>query len=123
MMMNETNEIRLKRVYEEAASGDGARLLVERLWPRGVSKDKAAIDHWFKALAPSPDLRKWYGHEPERWPEFRSRYEAELAEADEEEMQRLIDTCRAGPVTFVFAARDEARNSAVVLRDFILKRG
>lgn len=121
--MNETNEIRLKRVYEEAASGDGARLLVERLWPRGVSKDKAAIDHWFKALAPSPDLRKWYGHEPERWPEFRSRYEAELAEADEEEMQRLIDTCRAGPVTFVFAARDEARNSAVVLRDFILKRG
>lgn len=112
----------MKRAYEEPSPDDGMRLLVERLWPRGVSKGEAGIDHWFKALAPSPELRKWYGHVPERWPEFRSRYEAELASADEDEMQRLLDTCRDGPVTFVFAARDKARNSAVVLRDHVMKK-
>jgi len=91
-------------------------------WAHRLEGTAARIDHWFKVLAPSPELRKWYGHVPERWPEFRSRYEAELASADEDEMQRLLDTCRAGPVSFVFAARDEARNSAVVLRDHVMKK-
>lgn len=120
--MPKAPEIRLKRAYEAVSPLDGKRLLVERLWPRGVTKDAAAIEHWFKDLAPSPDLRKWYGHEPERWPEFRSRYEAELDAADHGVLGELLELCRGSTVTFVFAARDTERNSAVVLRDFVLAR-
>ena len=114
-------KIQLKRVYEPAAAGDGTRILVERLWPRGLSKDKAALDHWLKDVAPSPELRRWYGHEPERWPAFQERYRAELAAAPEA-LARLEALCAEGPVTFVFAAKDQARNSAVVLRDLLAKR-
>ncbi|MGI9383730.1 MAG: DUF488 domain-containing protein [Methyloligellaceae bacterium] len=114
--------IRLKRAYEAPAPDDGVRLLVERLWPRGLRRDAAGIDHWFKDLAPSTELRRWYDHVPERWPEFRTRYVAELDGAEPETISELIDLCRAQPVTFVFAARDTARNSAVVLRDHILER-
>lgn len=113
--------IRLKRAYEPASDDDGPRLLVERLWPRGVRRDQAQIDRWFKSIAPSPDLRRWYNHVPDRWPEFRRRYVEELRSAGSE-LEDLIDLCRAGPVTFVFAARDESRNSAVVLRDHVVKR-
>lgn len=114
--------IALKRIYEPPSPDDGVRILVERLWPRGVSKDKAAIDHWSRDLAPSHDLRKWYGHEPERWPEFQTQYREELGGADADALAELIAMCRDGDVTFVFAARDEARNSAVVLRVFILEQ-
>ncbi len=111
--------IELKRVYEAPSDTDGMRILVERLWPRGVSKAKAAVDHWVKDVAPSPELRSWYGHKPELWDEFRDRYRAELAENPE-----AVDTVRAlcakQPVTFIFAAKDEERNSATVLRDFLL---
>ena len=113
--------IRLKRAYEPASDDDGPRLLVERLWPRGVRRDEVRIDRWFKSIAPSPDLRRWYDHIPGRWPEFRRRYLVDLTAAGPE-LDDLLDLCRAGPVTFVFAARDEARNSAVVLRDHVLKR-
>ncbi len=114
--------IYLKRVYEAPSPDDGLRLLVERLWPRGLSRDAARIDHWFKNLAPSTELRRWYAHVPERWPEFNTRYLAELEGARLEEIGELASLCLNSPLTFVFAARDEARNSAVVLRDFILRR-
>ena len=113
-------KIRLKRVYEPPSKEDGKRILVERLWPRGLSKEKAALDHWLKEVAPSPELRRWYDHRPERWPEFQERYKAEL-EARPEPLQALRRLCAEGPVTFVFAARDEARNSAVVLQKLLSK--
>ncbi len=107
--------IELKRAYQEADSGDGVRILVERLWPRGVTKTAAAIDHWFKEIAPSPELRKWFDHRPERWSEFQKRYRTELTQNN----QRVADLraiCLKHAVTFVFAARDTARNGAVVLK-------
>lgn len=112
-------KIELKRVYDPRSDADGLRILVERLWPRGVLKADAAIDHWIKDVAPSPELRIWYGHKPERWEEFRERYRAELTEhpAAVEAVKAL---CAAQPVTFIFAAKDEERNSAAVLRAFLL---
>lgn len=111
-------DISLKRVYEEPSSDDGTRILVERLWPRGVSKERAALDAWMKEVAPTPDLRRWYGHEPERWPEFRERYLRELRRGSEhiDELRRAVER---GPVTFVYAARDEERNSALLLKEFL----
>ena len=111
--------IALKRAYEIPSDGDGLRVLVERLWPRGLTKAQAAVDHWAKDLAPSPELRTWYGHRPERWPEFRRHYRAEL-ESDRAAVDELRRLCEGRNVTFVFAAKDEARNSALVLRDFLL---
>ena len=111
--------IELKRVYEPPASADGVRILVERLWPRGLTKEAAAIDHWTKEVAPTPALRKWYGHRPALWPEFRQRYRAELA-ANAAEVDALKRLCADGPVTFVYAAKDVERNSATVLRAFLL---
>jgi uncharacterized protein YeaO (DUF488 family) len=110
--------IRLKRAYEAPAESDGARLLVERLWPRGLTKDKAAIEEWFKEIAPSPALRKWYGHEPAKWPEFQKRYRDELRRQPKA-VERLRRRVRTGPVTFVYAAKDEERNSARVLKEFL----
>ncbi|GJL94463.1 MAG: hypothetical protein DHS20C05_08680 [Hyphococcus sp.] len=112
--------IKLKRAYEAPAKSDGKRILVERLWPRGVKKEEAALDDWFKDIAPSPALRKWYGHEPEKWPEFQKRYRKELA-ANSEEVERLRALCVKGIVTFIYAAKDEERNSAVVLRAYLEK--
>lgn len=108
-------DIRLKRAYEEPGSSDGRRILVERLWPRGVTREAAALDDWMKDIAPSAELRKWYGHEPDRWPEFQKRYARELANKLAL-VEELRSQCAAGPVTLIFAARDEARNSAVVLK-------
>ena len=114
-------EIGLKRVYETPAPEDGTRILVERLWPRGLTKAKAAVDHWLQDVAPSADLRRWYGHKPERWPEFQARYRAEL-EDNAEALDALGALCDQGAVTFVFAARDEERNSAVVLKAVLESR-
>jgi uncharacterized protein YeaO (DUF488 family) len=110
--------IRLKRAYDRPAAGDGKRVLIDRLWPRGVKKVDAAIDEWMKELAPSTPLRKWFGHDPARWHEFRRRYLKELQQHSEE-LDRLRTLARQGPITLVFAARDEAHNDAVVLRDFL----
>lgn len=110
--------IRLKRVYEAPAKADGLRILVERLWPRGVTKEAAHIDHWAKDVSPSPALRAWYAHDAAKWSEFQRRYRAELAvnEAGVAALRALIGEKSA---TFVFAAKDEEKNSATVLKDFI----
>jgi uncharacterized protein YeaO (DUF488 family) len=110
--------IKLKRAYETISSEDGLRILVERLWPRGVSKEKAKIRLWLKDLAPSTELRKWYGHDPNRWPQFRKKYWAELK--DKRDMLALLKYVAEGKtVTFVYAASDKERNSALALKDFL----
>jgi uncharacterized protein YeaO (DUF488 family) len=111
--------VRLKRVYEPAAPADGTRVLVDRLWPRGLSKAEAAVDRWFRDVAPSSELRRWFGHDPERWPEFRQRYLQELRQrvAAVDEIRELA---RKGTVTLLFGARDEQHNDAVVLKDVLL---
>ena len=112
---------KLKRAYEATSPDDGLRILVERLWPRGVSKQKAKIDLWLKDLAPSTALRQWYGHDPARWPQFRKRYWAELK--DQGDLLALLKyVTQERAVTFVYAASDEERNSAVALKEF-LERG
>lgn len=113
--------IRLKRVYEPPADEDGMRVLVERLWPRGARKDDAAIDVWLKDIAPSTELRKWFGHDPDKWREFQSRYRKELQE-NGDVVQLLLDKARETPITLVYAARDEAHNSALVLKEFLEAR-
>lgn len=110
--------IRLKRAYEEPSKQDGLRILVERLWPRGVSKQKAALDLWLKDLAPSTDLRKWFGHDPEKWDEFLKRYWSELGEKGDL-LKLLKHRTTEGNVTFVFAAKDMERNSAVALKQYL----
>ena len=120
-MSKARHPLKLKRVYDEPASDDGDRVLVERLWPRGMTRERAGLRLWLKELAPSHELRKWYGHRPERWPEFRKRYEAEL-QGHAPELDQLVALNEGGPVTLVFAAKDEARNSAVVLRDYLERR-
>ena len=110
--------LRLKRAYDDAASSDGRRILVDRLWPRGVSKEDAAIDDWPKEIAPSDELRKWFGHDPEKWGEFRKRYRKELKD-HADELERIRDHAPHGTVTLVYAAKDEKHNQAVVLKDVL----
>ena len=118
--------IKLKRAYERPATDDGVRILIDRLWPRGVSKANAAIDQWTKDIAPSTALRKWFGHDAARWQEFRRRYAIELRQHPEQ-LARLRALAKQGPITLVFAARDERHNDAVALRSVLLgattKRG
>jgi len=113
--------VRLKRAYLPAAATDGTRILVDRLWPRGVRKSVAAIDLWLKDVAPSTALRKWFSHDPARWPEFRRRYALELR-GHQDELAELRALSRRKTVTLVFAAHDELHNDAVVLRDVLLGR-
>ena len=109
----------LKRAYDAPSDTDGLRVLVERLWPRGLSKADAAIDHWVKDVAPTPQLRTWFGHRSERWEEFRTRYRAELME-NVAVVDALRQLCAGRQTTFVFAAKDVDRNGAAVLREFLL---
>lgn len=110
--------LQIKRAYEPAAPEDGERYLVDRLWPRGVKKERLALTGWLKEVAPSNDLRQWFGHDPARWPEFRRRYLAELKK-NSAALQPLREALKRGPVTLVYAAHDAAHNQAVVLRDFL----
>jgi uncharacterized protein YeaO (DUF488 family) len=110
--------IRLKRAYETPSSEDGLRVLVERLWPRGVAKARAQLDLWLKDAAPSAELRKWFGHDPAKWKTFQSRYWSELKTA-KAPLARLRAEAAAGTVTLVYAARDEQHNSAVALKKFL----
>ena len=112
-------DVKLKRAYVPAEPTDGTRILVDRLWPRGVKKEDAAIEQWLKDLAPSTGLRNWFGHDPARWEEFRERYAAELSQ-NTDQLEQLRALARKGPVTLVYSAHDEAHNNAVALRDFIL---
>jgi uncharacterized protein YeaO (DUF488 family) len=109
-------KVTIKRVYDPVESGDGRRVLVDRLWPRGIRKDAAAFEHWYKELAPSDELRRWYGHQPDRFPEFSRRYRAELAGANEP-LEDLRST--RGPVTLLTASRDLERSNAAVLADVL----
>jgi uncharacterized protein YeaO (DUF488 family) len=110
--------VNLKRVYEEPSPDDGCRVLVERLWPRGLTKERAAVDVWLKDLSPSPELRKWFGHDPERWEEFQQRYRGELREKLSA-LEELREMARGKTVTLVFAARDEEHNSARILAEVL----
>jgi uncharacterized protein YeaO (DUF488 family) len=114
--------IALKRAYDEPEPSDGTRVLVDRLWPRGLSKERAHVDLWLKEIAPSSELRTWFGHDPENFAEFRRRYEAELAsETCQAALTKLRDLAKQGPVTLVFAAHDTEHANAVVLRDLLLR--
>ena len=113
--------LRLKRAYEPATPPDGHRVLVDRLWPRGLSKERASIDEWMKDVAPSAELREWFAHDPERWPEFQRRYKKELR-ARQELVRDLAMLAAGGRVTLVYGARDEAHNDAVVLADVVRAR-
>jgi len=108
----------IKRVYEEPSEDDGLRVLVDRLWPRGLSKAKAKIDRWEKDLAPTTELRRWFGHDPAMWEEFLQRYRAEL-EGKEEALARLRREANDGTVTLLYAAKDEEHNNAVALKRYI----
>ncbi len=111
--------VRIKRAYEPPSPGDGTRVLVDRLWPRGVKKAQAGISQWMKEIAPSNELRKWFGHDPARWEEFRRRYKAELA-GKRDLIRQLRELAREDTLTLVYSAHDEAHNQAVVLREMLL---
>ncbi len=113
--------IRLKRAYDPASPQDGTRLLVERLWPRGVRKTELRLDGWLKDVAPSTDLRKWFSHDPAKWTEFRKRYFRELDD-EPSAWQPILDAARRGPVTLVFSSHDSEHNNAVALKDYLEAR-
>lgn len=113
--------VQLKRAYEPSARGDGTRILIDRLWPRGFTKKAAAIDEWFKDISPSTGLRQWFGHDSARWKEFRRRYANEVRE-NPQQFERLRSLARQGRITLVYSAHDQAHNDAVVIRDLLLGR-
>ena len=110
-------KINIKRVYEAPAKDDGTRILVDRLWPRGLTKEKAAVDIWLKEIAPSTELRKWFAHEPAKWAEFKKRYHHELKE-NNEQVLLLKEQLKKGPVTLVYGAKDKEHNEALVLKEY-----
>lgn len=110
--------IHLKRAYDDPAPADGPRFLIDRLWPRGVKKEALALAAWLKDVAPSPELRRWFGHDPKRWEEFRKRYRRELEKCGDA-LQPLREAAARGPLTLVYGARDEEHNHAIVLREFL----
>lgn len=110
--------IRIKRAYDPPEPGDGLRVLVDRIWPRGITKQKAKIDLWLKDAAPTTELRKWFDHDPKKWDEFRRRYFRELAK-QKRPLQQLLDEAEAGRVTLVFAAKDIQHNNAVALKEYL----
>lgn len=111
--------IHTKRIYDPAEKDDGQRILVDRLWPRGVTKERAALDLWLKEIAPSTELRQWFAHDPAKWEGFRKKYRQELAQ-EPEAVAVLKERIKKGPVTLLFGARDESHNEALVLKDFLL---
>ena len=119
--MPRPDAVRLKRAYEKRSPEDGSRFLVERLWPRGVRKADLPLDGWLKDVAPTTGLRQWFGHDPAKWPEFRTRYLAELRRHPDAAAP-LLAAARAGTLTLVYGARDTEHNAAVVLREYLLRR-
>ncbi|MEO7560025.1 MAG: DUF488 domain-containing protein [Nitrosospira sp.] len=115
------HELKIKRVYEEPVANDGRRILVDRLWPRGLTKEKAKVDLWLKDIAPSTELRKWFGHDPEKWRNFRERYQTEL-EHHADQLMLISNEIEGGTVTLVYGARDQAHNEAVVLKQFLERK-
>jgi uncharacterized protein YeaO (DUF488 family) len=111
--------IKIKRVYEKPSAGDGMRILVDRVWPRGISKERARLADWRKDLAPSTPLRKWFGHDPAKWKEFRTRYRAELKRSGQSDAKELVKLSRRKTVTLVYGAADEKHNQAVALKELL----
>jgi len=115
------HELKLKRVYKPPHKDDGTRILVDRLWPRGLTKEKAKVDLWLKEIAPSTELRKWFGHDPKKWKEFRSRYRRELKQHPDE-LEQIREKARKGRVTLLYGARDQEHNEALVLQEFLERK-
>ena len=110
--------VQIKRVYAEPNASDGKRILIDRLWPRGLTKEKARVDLWLKEIAPSTQLRQWFAHDPNKWPEFQERYRAEL-EKNNAALSLLLQQIKEGKVTLLYGAKDEAHNDAVALKEYI----
>ena len=113
-------KIQIKRAYEEVSKDDGYRILVDRLWPRGLTKERVAADEWLKEIAPSTELRKWFGHDPKKWTEFCKKYDAEL-KGNKELVDSIIKKARHEKVTLIYGAKDQEHNEAVVLLEYIKK--
>lgn len=113
--------VSVKRIYEEPDKADGTRILVDRIWPRGMKREKAMIDLWLKEIAPSTELRKWFAHDPRKWPEFQSRYHAEL-KSKAHQLSQLREEMARGPLTLLYAAKDEKHNQAIVLQELLLSQ-
>jgi len=112
--------LKTKRVYESATKSDGVRFLVERLWPRGIKKEELKMKAWLKDAAPSPELRKWFAHDPDKWPEFKKRYRAELR-SNSETWKPILEAAKRGDVTLLYSARDTEHNSALLLKAYLEK--
>ena len=112
-------KLKIKRVYEKSDSDDGTRILVDRLWPRGLTKEKAHVDVWLKEIAPTTELRKWFNHDPEKWNGFIKKYTKELQE-NKEQVATIKEYLKKGKVTLIYGAKDELHNEALVLKDFII---
>ncbi len=112
------NDIRIKRVYDEPDKTDGRRVLVDRLWPRGLSKEKARVDIWMKEIAPSTALRRWYGHDPNKWPEFKAKYAAEL-DANHNKVKGLLAEVQGKTVTLLYSSKERRLNNAVALKEYM----
>jgi uncharacterized protein YeaO (DUF488 family) len=110
--------IKIKRAYDAPAKTDGSRILVERLWPRGIKKEKLKLDHWLKETAPSTELRQWFNHDPDKWAEFQRRYRAEL-DTNAEAWQPILDLAKSGQVTLLFSSHDSEHNNVVALRTYL----
>ncbi len=118
--MNSNFSIRIRRIYAPAGKAEGTRVLVDGVWPRGVSRDEAALDGWYKDLAPSGELRQWFGHDPKRWAAFRQKYRKELLDEHKQgRLEALADMARSGPLTLLYGAKDTEHNQAVVLREVL----
>lgn len=117
-MKTEKGMVKIKRIYDPVSRDDGRRILVDKLWPRGLRKENAKIDEWLKEIAPSNELRRWFGHDPAKWQQFRKRYAAELAK-NSELVERLRAEARKGMITLLFAAKDVTHNNAAVLKELI----
>ncbi|HXX57361.1 MAG TPA: DUF488 domain-containing protein [Thermodesulfovibrionales bacterium] len=110
--------VKIKRIYDPASPDDGKRILVDRLWPRGIKKEEAGIDEWMKEIAPSGELRKWFGHDPSKWEEFRKKYRGEL-KGKTEFVEKLAAMAKKGKITLLFSAKDREHNNAVVIKEAI----
>ncbi len=118
-----TRSVRIRRAYEPQGRGRGGTVLVDRVWPRGIKKEKLGADLWLREVGPSNELRKWFGHRPDRWEEFRRRYRVELDQPQERELlNQLVNLAREGPLTLFYGARDTERNQAVVIRELVEER-
>lgn len=113
--------IKIKRIYEDKDPDDGIRILVDRLWPRGISKEEARLDDWWKELAPSEDLRKWFDHDPDKWPEFKKRYKKELDEIEAMISEKMEELDLRESIVLLYGAKDEEHNQAVVLKEYLEK--